>query len=319
MLDKLNRFLQKFMPIITPLSVALGVIFAGWLHTLEYLVPWIFAFMTFSGSLGSNFKDLRKVVLHPLPLFLCLLLLHVFMPLVSLGVGNIVFQDEPYLITGLILAFLIPTGITSLIWVSIYKGNVVLTLSIILIDTLLSPLVVPGVLQLFIGAEIQMNSFDIMIGLLWMVVIPSLLGMLLNQISKGEVKERLGTKLAPFSKIGLGAVVAINSSAIAPYFTNVNKTLFIVIIVVFLMASIGYLFGWICAKLLKEDADTIISLTFNGGMRNISVGAVIAITYFPDLVALPVVVGMLFQQILASISGTVLGRMYRKEIGIKAV
>ena len=39
----------------------------------------------------------------------------------------------------------------------------------------------------------------------------------------------------------------------------------------------------------------------SGGMRNISAGAVIAVAYFPAAIVLPVIVGMLFQQALASI------------------
>lgn len=40
---------------------------------------------------------------------------------------------------------------------------------------------------------------------------------------------------------------------------------------------------------------------FNAGMRNIAVGVVLATTYFPSKVAMPVVFGMLFQQVLASV------------------
>ncbi|MNJ80971.1 hypothetical protein D3C77_795600 [compost metagenome] len=41
-------------------------------------------------------------------------------------------------------------------------------------------------------------------------------------------------------------------------------------------------------------------------MRNISAGAVLAVTYFPAPVAVPVVLGMVFQQTLASLAGYLL-------------
>ena len=47
-------------------------------------------------------------------------------------------------------------------------------------------------------------------------------------------------------------------------------------------------------------------------MRNISAGAVIAVTYFPSAVAVPVILGMLFQQMLASFYGSFLSRYYLK-------
>jgi predicted Na+-dependent transporter len=46
-----------------------------------------------------------------------------------------------------------------------------------------------------------------------------------------------------------------------------------------------------------------VAVQFNSGMRNLSAGAVIAVKYFPPAVALPVISGMLFQQILAAMSG----------------
>lgn len=49
---------------------------------------------------------------------------------------------------------------------------------------------------------------------------------------------------------------------------------------------------------------------FSGGMRNISAGAVLAVSYFPPAVAVPVVLGMLFQQTLASIYGFAINRYY---------
>ncbi|MNG35685.1 hypothetical protein D3C84_1224860 [compost metagenome] len=41
-------------------------------------------------------------------------------------------------------------------------------------------------------------------------------------------------------------------------------------------------------------------------MRNISAGAVLAVSYFPAPVAVPVVLGMVFQQLLASLAGFLL-------------
>jgi predicted Na+-dependent transporter len=312
MLQKLNKQLEKVMPLITPSSVLLGVLLSVYIQDFSYLIPWIFAFMTFAGSLNSNFKSLSDVVRHPLPIFAAMILLHILMPIWAWGVGHITFQDDIFTITGIVLGMAIPTGITSFIWVSIYKGNIPLTLSIILIDTLLSPLIVPYCLSLLIGEKIEMDIVGIMKGLVGMIVLPSIVGMLLNQFLKGDVTKKLSTTLAPFSKISIGIVVMLNGAVIAPYLKNINFKLISIIFVVFFIAATGYLFSFFIGKLIRSDRDTIVSLTFSGGMRNISAGAVIAVTYFPPAVAVPVVVGMLFQQILASFTGHFLARYYNK-------
>lgn len=310
MLPQLNRKLEKIMPLITPISVLIGVLLGSHLSGFSYLSPWLFAFMTFSGSISSSFREFVKVVAQPLPLIVTLLILHVAMPLIALVFGHAVYSDEPLTITGLILAAAIPTGITSFVWVAIYRGNIVLTLSIILMDTILSPFVVPYTLSALIGTKVQMDSLAMMKGLFFMIVAPSLLGMLLNQLTQGKVKEQWSGRLGPFSKICMGIVVAINSSVIAPYLRDFNADLLGLAAFVLALASLGYILGWMVAKLMKWDQAVVVALTFNSGMRNISAGAVLAVAYFPPPVAIPVVLGMLFQQSLASLFGYLLNRRY---------
>ncbi|MDR6883766.1 bile acid:sodium symporter family protein [Bacillus sp. 3255] len=310
MLPQLNRKLEKIMPLITPISVLIGVLLGSHLSGFTYLSPWLFAFMTFSGSISSSFREFVKVVTQPLPLIFTLIVLHVGMPLIALGLGHAVYSNEPLTITGLILAAAIPTGITSFVWVAIYRGNIVLTLSIILVDTVLSPFVVPYTLSALVGTKVQMDSLAMMKGLFFMIVVPSLLGMLLNQWTQGGIKEKWSGRLGPFSKICMGIVVAINSSVIAPYLRDLNAGLLGLAAFVLALASLGYMLGWLVAKLMRWDRDVVVALTFNSGMRNISAGAVLAVAYFPPPVAIPVVLGMLFQQSLASLFGYLLNRRY---------
>lgn len=314
MLQKLNKQLEKIMPLITPVGVVTGVILSVHLKDFSFLIPWIFAFMTFAESLSSNFRSLKEVMVHPVPILLAMVILHVLMPAWAWGVGHIAFSSDAYTITGLILGMVIPTGVTSFIWVSIYKGNIPLVLSLILIDTLLSPIIVPLSLSLFIGQKVEMDFVSIMRGLLGMVVIPSMIGMFLNQLTKGKIKDQLGSRLAPFSKISIGIVVMLNGAVVAPYLKNINLKLVAITVTVFCIAFTGYLFSFLLGRLMKMDRDTVVTLTFTGGMRNISAGAVLAVSFFPAAVAVPVVVGMLFQQILASTNGYFLDRYYNKKV-----
>jgi bile acid:Na+ symporter, BASS family len=312
MLFKLNKHLEKLMPILTPTSLLLGILMSVSMVEFSFLIPWIFAFCTFAGSLGSNLQSLREAILHPLPILIAISLLHVIMPLWAWGIGSITFNGDIYTITGFILGMAIPTGITSLIWVSIYKGNIAMTLSIILIDTLLSPFLVPMTISFIIGHKIEMEITSIMTGLLGMIVIPSLLGIALNHLTKGKVKTSWCPGLAPFAKIGLCLVVLLNGAVVAPFLKNPSLKLLMIALVVLFIAITGYLFAFLLGILLKRDREIVMALTFTAGMRNISAGSVIAITYFPPQVAVPVVIAMLFQQVLASLTGYLTERYYNR-------
>ncbi|SFL95302.1 Predicted Na+-dependent transporter [Gracilibacillus orientalis] len=301
MLNRLNQILQRIMPFIAPTSVIIGVLYADFFIHFDNWVIWIFAFMTFAGSLSLNFVALYRVVAHPLSIVIALVILHVLMPLWAFLIGSITFSNDHLTVIGFVLAMIIPTGITSFIWVSMNKGNVALTLSVILIDTILSPFIVPLSLSLFIGASVDLEVWSMMKGLFIMIVIPSILGMILHEMTRGEIHEKWSPRLAPFSKMALALVIMINSSEVADYLLDIDFHLVKVAVTMFFVAASGYYLAWILGKWLKRENQDVISLTFSSGMRNISAGAVIAVQYFPGPVAVPVVVGMLFQQVLASL------------------
>ncbi|KYG27009.1 bile acid:sodium symporter family protein [Alkalihalobacillus trypoxylicola] len=311
MLVRLNKWLEKFLPIITPICVMIGVFLSERVEFLVFLVPYIFAVITLTSSLGIHPKELYHVFRHPLALFLSLFILQVCMPFLAFLVGTALFGEEMATVTGLVLAFAIPTGVISLMWVTIYGGNRSLSLAIILVNTLLSPIIVPLTLSIFIGFAVEMDTFGLIWGLLNMVVFPSLLGMMINYFRKGKV-EPLVKPLAPFSKFGIMFVIIINSSVAAPYLKQFNLNLLLILLSVLSLALFAYVLGFFIGKITKIGEAETISIMYNSGMRNIGVGAALAVLYFPPQTTLPVIIGTLFQQIIAACCGKLIERRAKK-------
>jgi len=101
-------------------------------------------------------------------------------------------------------------------------------------------------------------------------------------------------------------VVASNSSGVAPYVRHMTVERFEVAGLILCLAAGGYLVGMGIARFMGQDRDTQISMMYGAGMRNISAGAVIATTSFPGEVLFPVLIGTLFQQVLAALYGKIL-------------
>ena len=287
------------MPVLTPFSLVLGVLFEDIGAQLTFLVAWLFAFMTFAGSLSLDFQALKVFTRYPYMIMLTIIGLHVIMPLWAYFLSTLIFDDQ-LLMLGFVLSVAVPTGVTSFIWVSISHGNKALCLSIILIDTLLAPLVLPAIVHVVVGQAIDIDTSSLILDLLWMIVLPSVLGMILNEYTNGRIEKTLGNRLAPFSKISLYFIVFINSSIIAPYVRDLSWELVGIIAIVFIIAISGYTLWLLLGHYIWRDPSIVSTLVFTGGMRNIAIGIVIASTYFPPKVAMPVVFGMLFQQIIAS-------------------
>ncbi|MEK4532869.1 bile acid:sodium symporter family protein [Solibacillus sp. FSL K6-1554] len=300
MVQLLNQFIQKWMPVLTPLSLVIGVLLEKIGTHFLFLVPVLFAVMTFISSLNLKFRDIKVFKQYPKTILFVIAFLHILMPLWAFFLAELIFDDR-LLTIGFLISVAVPTGVTSVIWVTISKGNLPLSLAIILIDTLLAPILMPLILHLVVGESISLNTSALIFDLIWMIVLPSILGILVNEWTKGKLFEQYGKPMSLVSKLCLFGIIMINSSAIAPYVKTIDLELAKVIAVVLFLAVSGYVFSLVLGRLLwKSEADQA-TFVFNGGMRNIAVGVVIATTYFPSKVAMPVVFGMLFQQVLASI------------------
>ena len=202
------------------------------------------------------------------------------------------------LITGMVLEFSVPAAVVGMMWVSIYKGDSSITLSLLVIDTVLAPLIIPLTLKILVGARVKMNPEEMMKDLVFMIALPALLAMCLNQLC-------------------LIYCVICNSSKVAPYVRHMNLQRVFVAVCIMILAAAGYAIGWGISVLLKQDEKTRISMIYGSGMRNISAGAVIAAAYFPGEVMFPVMIGTLFQQVLAACYGSLIKRLRNREKGCK--
>ena len=145
--------------------------------------------------------------------------------------------------------------------------------------------------------------------LVFMIALPAVIAMCLNEFSHGKVMETWPKKLAPFSKMCLIFVVTSNSSKVSPYIKHLNGERLAVTTIILVLSASGYAIGWLIAIVTKQNKESTVSMIYGSGMRNISAGAVIAGAYFPAECLFPVMIGTLFQQILAAFYGSMVRRV----------
>jgi BASS family bile acid:Na+ symporter len=267
---------------------------------LNTLAVFLFAYMTFITALDTNYKDFIHVLARPWITLWMLLLIHGVMPVIAWLIGLLFYPHSDLTRLGFLIAASIPIGVTSVIWTSIAKGNVPLALVAVTADTLVSPFLLPVLLLLVAGQTVHLDYSQMLVELLLMVTIPSFLGMAVNALTHERLK-RFSQSIGGFtSKLGLFAVIFINASAIAPEI-NWNLSLIKMLLAILAMSVSGYYLGFAGSYALKERTrETVATMVYNVGMRNIAFGSVLAIAYFPPAVAIPVTLGMLYQQPLAA-------------------
>jgi len=299
-LIRCNKFLGRYYPFFTVGCVTLGLLFSGSLSALSRITVPLFAFITFVNSLGGGFRDLFQVVRHPKPVITVFVLLHLMMPLAAMGLGTLLFPDSPLFTLGLILEYSIPTAVASLMWAGMAGGNVTLSLSILLLDTVLAPVVVPLTLRILVGSVVEMDAAGMMGDLLIMVGIPALLAMALYDSTHGRSAKTVKPVLDPFAKLGLLVVIVANATSCAPFLRQLNRTLVLVIAATIGLCLFGYFLGFYIGLLQNKSFPIAMSMGINTGMRNTSAGAVLASQYFPPEVIFPVAFTPLFLQVSAA-------------------
>ena len=310
---KWNNWLGKhmFLIVISALLIGLNIPIPK-SPLLTSTAIGLFAYMTFVTALENSFKEFTKVmhsvINKPWQTIWILLLIHVVTPIIAWIVGLIFYPDNQFIRLGFLISASIPVAVTSIIWTSLTKGNVLLSIIIVTLDTIFVPLVLPAYFKIVVGEILTVNYFALILHLLFMVTIPSTAGMILNDFTHGTFNKFSKSIGGLTSKIAIFLIVFLNSAMLAAEI-KWNAELIKLLLVVLLLVACGYCLGLLGSFVIKEKRHDIISaMIYNVGMRNISFGSLLAITYFPSSVVIPIILATLYQQPLAALVAKLLNR-----------
>ena len=234
------------------------------------------------------------------------------------------FASDPaqtkYVLAGVSIVAAMPIAGSSTAWSQNANGNLALSLGLVLLTTLLSPLSTPLVLG---GADMPgigdvaaraqtVESGAVRIFLLAWVVAPSLLGLLIRALFIGPRYERL----APYVKLGntlvLMLIVYSNAAVYLPALianpdlADLATALGAALLLGVAMFGAGFALARFFALRPAETA----SLVFGLGMSNNGSSLVFASTAFPDQprIVLPILLYVLVQHVAAALADRVISR-----------
>jgi BASS family bile acid:Na+ symporter len=298
---RLNRFLEQRMMLMVLTGLAVGAVFHDQMVHLKTAVQYIFAYMTFAMAVNCSSNDFKKALKSPGHLLSILGLLHVALPLLATVLAKLFLPGEPLFQAGIVLITAAPIGVASSIWISLSGGDTALSLTAVTADTILSPLIVPLVMLLSMGQSVQFDVPQLMTGLALMVVLPTVLGMICHDLTKGEINRKIKFITGPTTKISLFLIVGINLAVAWGTLHLLRNAIWTLLALAGVMGFAGYLAGYGWGRITKQPPALVNTFIFSVGMRNITAGLVIALKYFPEQTALPVVFVIVFQQPLAAL------------------
>ena len=231
------------------------------------------------------------------------------MPTLTHALALVFYASDMYLVTGIVLEYSVPIGVVCFMWVGIFEGNGPLALAAILVSTVIAPFTIPATLQVLLGKTVHIDAINMMVNMIFMIALPALAGMLVNDATHGWGHERLSPAIDPACRLLLVLIITVNSSSMSSYVLHMMWLRASVAGFILVFAASGFVWGIVASRVLHLERRDMVTICFGTGLRNISSGAVIATQYFPGEVVFPVIAGTMFQQILTSLFGRVIERI----------
>lgn len=276
------------------------------------------SFLLFNAGLGIQAKELLGLRKKPQILlvgFLANIIVPILLILCLRGLMGLWHSSDELhnLLVGLALIIAMPIAGSSAAWAQNANGNLSLSLGLVMLSTMLSPLTTPLVLHLF-GfitqgdyaedlhemAQQGTNAF-----LCLTVVLPSLAGMTAHYV----LGEHRTTIVKPYLKLVNFIVLLLlnysNASTSLPQAFSRPDWDFLGFILgtTIAVCSVAFFAGWLVSCFFKTDKSDKAALMFSLGMNNNGTGLVLAATALADhpTVMLPMIFYTLVQQVIAAV------------------
>lgn len=303
-LEKLSEFFGKYMAILVVLVAGFALFFPWAVSFIKTSsINYLLMIIMFGMGLTTKPQDFKYILKNPKDLCIGVLAQFVIMPLLAflLCLG---FNLPPELALGVILVGACPGGTASNVMSYLAKGDVALSLSITSFSTFLAPLLTPLLTLFYIGEKVEIEAFAMFSSIIQIVIIPAFLGFITNQFFY-KFSQKIQSILPLISVLSIitiiACIVGINSQKIL-------EMGFFIFIIVALHNILGYVFGYLVAKLCKMPLDKRKTLCIEVGMQNSALASSLAATHFA-LMPLAAVPGALFS-IWHNISGSILANIF---------
>ncbi len=215
MIKEGTRFVKNNLPYIILVMMILGLV-NGYFNGVSYLkvliTPVLFL-MVYPMMINLNLARVFHHLSNPKPLLLSLIINFLISPGLAYVISKVFLAGHFELMMGLILISLIPTSGMTASWTGLAKGNMEMALIMISANLLLSILIIPVYLKLFLGQLVAINTVVIIKSLLKVVIIPLILGDLTRRFIISKYGERKFKEIKPnfggISALGVAIIVFI--------------------------------------------------------------------------------------------------------------
>lgn len=307
-LKQISNFFGKYMAIIVLIVAAVSLFFP---KTVSFIktsyVNYLLMIVMFGMGLTLKLEDFKVVFTRPKDIIIGAIAQFTIMPLLAFLL-SIAFKLPPELAVGVILVGTCPGGTSSNVMTYLAKGDVALSVGMTSVSTILAPFATPLLTLLYAGQKVDVNAVSMFISIVQVVILPIFLGFVINKFFykfTNSIKEILPL-------ISVLAIVAIVAAVVSANSQRLMQVGYLVIIVVVLHNCLGYLLGYVLAKLFRLNNAKCKAVSIEVGMQNSGLATSLAATHFASM-ALATVPGAIFS-VWHNISGSIVANIMASKI-----
>ena len=206
---------------------------------------------------------------------------YTIMPLSAFGIS--VFFKDPLIRTGIVLVGCMPGAMASNVMTVLLKGDVILSVTMTTIATLICPLVIALWLPLLTDTRIPIRIMPIIWNAVWMVVIPVVAGIVIRYgiTSVSHWFERAASVIA---SCAITLIILVVVAANRQRLLELSAALGIAMLG---LNCAGYALAFAVGFLLKWPPDQRRTLMIEVGMQNAGMGSVLALAHLGEAGAVP--------------------------------
>lgn len=178
------------------------------------IVPLLQIIMFGMGS-QMSLQDFAGVIKMPKGVIAGIICQFSIMPFVGVSIA-LLFNFPPEIAAGIILVGSSPSGLASNVMSFLAKANLALSVTLTAFATLLSPLLTPFLMKTFAGEMVEVDFWNMMLGIFNMVILPIVAGLIFNlfSVSKVSLKGKILQLISYFLVIVLNNFIALQTTDI---------------------------------------------------------------------------------------------------------
>ena len=263
---------------------------------LKAYIPWMLGIIMFGMGMTMTVADFKGVMQSPKAVLIGVAAQFMVMPGLAYALCKI-FALAPEIAVGVILVGCCPGGTASNVMTYLARGNVALSVAVTSVSTLLAPVLTPTVFYLLANQWLEISAVAMFWSILKMVLLPVVLGVLAHTLFKKQTE----AAAAVLPLVSVAAIVLIVGAVVAASKAQIAQSGLLILGVVILHNGIGYLLGFLAAKICRLPYDAQKTLAIEVGMQNSGLGAALASAYFSPLSAVPSAIFSVWHNISGSL------------------